>query len=293
MKRKDKLIQNGLEEREREERVQMTGKLVSICGRYSAGKSSISNILLGDYKPSLTVYNYSAEQLLLSILFGFSLDDNLQEPISGVSRKGASEALLSLFRKTIDSQFQYPNQPSFTLQTSTVTSNGSIEIGFAESLKQVCSIITGIPHPILLGDTPDSRKQREITFTRDYNICGKKSGRQILEYIGTDVFRNQFDNDIWTRIFQRKCDQYLKRGINVIVPDLRFPNELETIERLGGCLVVVFRKADDLTLTDQDKTQHPALWTFLTFFKDAKKLILFPNIGTLSDLGTLTKILFW
>ena len=53
------------------------------------------------------------------------------------------------------------------------------------------------------------------------------SVRKLLQFIGTELFRNQFDNDIWVKLLlkQIKCQNYDR----IVVTDIRFPNESECL----------------------------------------------------------------
>jgi len=56
--------------------------------------------------------------------------------------------------------------------------------------------------------------------------------RKALQIMGTDLFREEFGKNIWLNSLERKIDTYLPR--KVVVPDLRFPNEVEFIQSRGG-----------------------------------------------------------
>lgn len=54
---------------------------------------------------------------------------------------------------------------------------------------------------------------------------GGKTSRFILQTVGTDWGREIMYPDLWVDVACAKIDRYLARGYNVIVDDLRFPNE--------------------------------------------------------------------
>lgn len=67
--------------------------------------------------------------------------------------------------------------------------------------------------------------------------CGQ-TPRSLMQKIGTDWFR-QIDNDCWIRVLKKVI---LKDGIEpVIVPDVRFPNEVKCIQDLGGHVIRLLR----------------------------------------------------
>lgn len=58
--------------------------------------------------------------------------------------------------------------------------------------------------------------------------------RRLLQRFGTDVGRDLLDRDIWLKELDKQ------RG-NIVVPDVRFPNELEKILGAGGKAVRIVR----------------------------------------------------
>lgn len=143
-------------------------------------------------------------------------------------------------------------------------SKGCIPITFAEPVKLVTEIIFGFDYEMLLGETPESRVQRETLRDEIWN----KTPREALEYIGTDLFRDCFDNKIWIKIALRKILEESKKNpdkkINFIITDCRFVNEIDVIKSLGGKICFIYREENDLIVTDEDKTTHVSKWQFLT-----------------------------
>lgn len=60
--------------------------------------------------------------------------------------------------------------------------------------------------------------------------------RSMAQYIGTDVLRKHNDN-WWVDLMENNISQSQKRV--VLIDDVRFPNEVELVQRLGGVLVFV------------------------------------------------------
>jgi tRNA uridine 5-carbamoylmethylation protein Kti12 len=54
--------------------------------------------------------------------------------------------------------------------------------------------------------------------------------RRMLQRFGTEVARNQWDEDFWVKVAMNKAN-----GIdNVVIADVRFPNEYDAIKASGG-----------------------------------------------------------
>nr|WP_250808757.1 hypothetical protein [Neorhizobium tomejilense] len=65
--------------------------------------------------------------------------------------------------------------------------------------------------------------------------------RQIMQTLGTDWGREAIDQDLWTKVAASKIEKLRGQGVNVVVDDLRFPNEFDLVEELGGFTVKIVR----------------------------------------------------
>jgi hypothetical protein len=64
--------------------------------------------------------------------------------------------------------------------------------------------------------------------------------RRLMQILGTEVGRNLFDPDLWVKLAKRKLESTLSVG-DVVVTDVRFPNEARLIRGYGGILVRIDR----------------------------------------------------
>lgn len=62
------------------------------------------------------------------------------------------------------------------------------------------------------------------------------SPRWAIQQIGTDLFRENIDKDVWIKSLKRRIKKFDKDLI--VITDARFPNEVDAIRELGG---IVFR----------------------------------------------------
>lgn len=63
------------------------------------------------------------------------------------------------------------------------------------------------------------------------------SYRELLQIIGTDLFRNEINNNYW-------CEEFTKslcNDIDMVVTDVRFENERKAIKDAGGTLILIER----------------------------------------------------
>lgn len=111
---------------------------------------------------------------------------------------------------------------------------------FAGTLKDVCASMFNWPRELLEGDTTESREWREQVdpFWAQKLQLPEFTPRFALQHIGTDVIRKNFCDDMWMFTLENRL---LKSGKDVVIADVRFPNEIELVKSLGGRLVEVHR----------------------------------------------------
>ena len=127
-----------------------------------------------------------------------------------------------------------------TVADRLVKNHGYHKINFADTLKDVTSIIFGWDRALLEGDTKESRAFRDKVdayWSKKYNR--EITPRKVLQDLGTEVFRETFDANIWINCLEKKI---LDCGHDkIVVSDTRFPNECEFIKNMsGGVLMSVW-----------------------------------------------------
>jgi len=116
------------------------------------------------------------------------------------------------------------------------------KISFADSLKDAISVIFSWDRKLLEGDTDESRSWREQVDPWWANRLGIQdlTPRLILQQWGTEVCRSSFHSDIWIASVERK----IEKDKNYVIPDTRFPNEIDLIKKIGGEIWCVKRGPD-------------------------------------------------
>ena len=111
------------------------------------------------------------------------------------------------------------------------------------------------PIDIKWEDTPQRRCAGDVQQTRE----GFMTAREFLQYFGTDVCRHIKDT-VWV---DNCIDRMVNSGTELaIVPDIRFPNEVEAIQRAGGKVIRLTRSphedqhASETALNDYDGFDH-------------------------------------
>lgn len=172
-------------------------------------------------------------------------------------------------------------------------------VHFADALKKATSAIFGIP---LSEMETESGKQseteivwpssqlRKVGNTLEHEVVGyiphhpqggkpkMMTVREILQFVGTELFRLQMDPDIWVKsIFRRR---YRDDDI-ILVADCRFPNEA-SYSRERGLLIKVERN------TPHSEDQHLSE-TALDAYNDYHYIV--ENNGSFTDLKEQLRII--
>lgn len=146
--------------------------------------------------------------------------------------------------------------------TYKILSDSYTEVVFAEPVKKITEIVFGFDYDMLLGDTDEKRVMRETLHDPIWN----KTPRQAMRYLGTDLFRDQFDQEVWIKIAKRKIDDLRNNGKNVVITDCRFGNEIEFIRSQGGIILVIYENEEDLKPVS-DETLHASERSFQDYIR--------------------------
>lgn len=110
---------------------------------------------------------------------------------------------------------------------------------FANTLKDAVASVFSWDRELLEGRTKQSRAWREQRDEWWSERLGKEiTPRWVLQYWGTEVFRQGFHDDIWIASLENKMR---KTTDDIVVSDCRFPNEIKAIKRAGGKVIRVVR----------------------------------------------------
>jgi len=114
---------------------------------------------------------------------------------------------------------------------------------FAGTLKDAISSIFGWDRTLLEGRTTQAREWREQIDPWWAERLGMPdlTPRWILQWWGTEVCRKAFHNDIWIASLEHKL---LTSNDDIVISDVRFPNEISAIHNAGG-LVVRIKRGED------------------------------------------------
>ena len=167
-----------------------------------------------------------------------------------------------------------------------VDEHGFQKLSFADSLKDAVSVVFGWDRAMLEGDTDESRAWRECIdpwWAERLDMPGL-TPRIVLQKWGTEVCRDSWHRDIWILSIERKLSEM--SSTRVVVPDTRFPNEIDMIQRLGGQVWRVKRGQDPFWFTryrtrgKEPHSIHPSEWMWAKSEFDR----IIHNDGTLNEL---------
>jgi len=176
--------------------------------------------------------------------------------------------------------------------------------GFANTLKDMCVDILGLekenvygtdeqknsPSPILWNELPIDIRLKYSNEWIDFGTPdddeedlrhrdngtpvpreGPMTNREVLQVIGTDIFRTMFSYNVWVDSTFRK--DWSKYDV-VIITDCRFPNEKIAIEQSNGHIIRLTRNTG---FTDEHVSE--------TALDGSTFKIQYDNNGTLEDLN--------
>ena len=175
---------------------------------------------------------------------------------------------------------------------------GFEKLSFADALKDAVAAVFSWPRHLLEGDTKESREWREtVDYWWEARLAiPNLTPRWVLQYWGTDVFREHFHQDIWIASVEFKLARAKSSTMkynNIVIPDTRFPNEINMIRKLGGEVWGVKRGKDPdwlislITKGEKPNDIHPSEWSWVRENIDQ----IISNDGTIAELKDKVSIL--
>lgn len=225
--------------------------IIGLSGRKQSGKSTAGNFIYSMYIAQLNisekVYLGEYGEIIVSDILG---DKNY----SGIFYTSQKE----------DKQRDINLNKAFSIL------NKYIKIyNFADILKQnICMNILGLSYDQCYGS---DEKKNELT---NLSINDKfVSSREIMQYIGTDIFR-KIKSDVWVESTIRQIQK--DNPEIAIITDCRFPNEVDAIKNAGGKVIRLNRDpfhSDHLSECVLDESNYD--WSNFDYVINNKDYTLF------------------
>lgn len=137
------------------------------------------------------------------------------------------------------------------------SSDDIVILSFADSLKQkICKDVLGLTEQQVNGT--DEQKNSLTMYKWKYiprAISDGKRGfmtaREIMQVVGTDIFRNYFDDNVWVNATLREINNSNVKVI--LISDIRFPSEVISIINEEGYVIRLLR---DVCETDSHSSEN-------------------------------------
>lgn len=172
---------------------------------------------------------------------------------------------------------------------------------FASGVKDVASTMFGWKRYMLEGDTDESREWRETPDKFWSEKFGRNfTPREALQKMGTEVGRDVFHQDFWVLQMENR----LRFSDDpVVITDVRFPNEIDWIHKMGGKIYEIQRGATPswykYLKATHDVKDRDLRWSFMSDYDvhysewawvGSKVDGTIKNDGTKKDLTELLKL---
>lgn len=171
----------------------------------------------------------------------------------------------------------YAGSGKDTFAKSLKLRGGYERVGFADGVKEMALVLD----PLLVIPQPDADNLAYLSqLVNAYGWEEAKkfeSVRKYLQVLGTDAVRNIVGTDAWVRAAEAKVIGHLREGRNVVITDVRFPNEAAFVKSYGGTVVKIMRPDVDAV---NDHISD-------TGIDDLEVDVVLWNTGSLDDLGQL------
>lgn len=202
-------------------------KIIGISGRKQSGKNTVANYINGHILKNMSMIN------------DFAIDNNGYLNVKTKDSEGHDGwGILDLLRKD-DVFIDYAERELWPY----------IKIyHFADPLKELCVDLFGLNPQNIYGSDKDKNQITPFSWNDmpgiirhpdvDHDI--KMTHREFLEHFGTKIIRH-IKPDVWSSYTLNKINK--QKPQVALVPDVRFPNEVQAIQNAGG---VVIRLTRDL-----------------------------------------------
>lgn len=258
-------------------------KILAFAGKKKSGKNTLCNFLHGYHLKSF------------NIIDGFELTENgeliidtLVSNDKGETKQG--KGIIDVVRSDIDfAIWAMDNMWPFVKHYA-----------FATPLKEILVGLFNVPKQSVYGNDEEKNAPTQYKWedmpSKVKGKSGYMSGRELLQYFGTDVCRKIYSN-IWVdRLIN---DVVAENPLYSVISDARFENEIKAIQDAGGKVIKLTRNIDssdnhqseteldnfdryDAIIDNQNMTIHESCQTLIAILDDwgwiAKEIII-PEIN--------------
>jgi len=153
------------------------------------------------------------------------------------------------------------------------------KLSFATPLKDLCIEILGLKPEQCYTTDPAAKETdtpwdwQELSYDlreKFKKYAGPVKARELLQIIGTDLFRESFCQNIWVKAamhMTRSCDADV-----ILFDDARFPNEIAALRNEGAIIVRMVRDMPE------DNDEHPSERALDDYPLDNYKYTIGPDV---------------
>ena len=198
-------------------------QIVGFTGRKRAGKDTACNFILAVKLAQLGV----SKSARLSLSGSVEVTDVLDDKVQG-------EDWFPFRAPYVDTEALFNDRLGDSIRLYAI----------ARKLKDLSIDLFGLDKELVFGSDEDKNKKTSLRW-QDMPTATKKKGkmsiREVLQYLGTDLFR-KMSNNIWVD----SCISQIQRESPelALVCDVRFENEVRALQKAGGYVVGLTRCKD-------------------------------------------------
>jgi hypothetical protein len=100
-----------------------------------------------------------------------------------------------------------------------------------------------------------------------------RTPRYLMQTLGTEWGRETVCENIWVNIAQKTCAECKRRRQDVVLTDLRFPNEATMVREMGGVVVGILRKSLPVSYLHSSEHQRVECDHYITNDGDPRDML--------------------
>ena len=221
------------------ELIQNKTKLIGLCGRAQSGKNTSVAYLTGlIWRMSRLIENFAINPSGQLVIYDLKGSQFPQGKLFNTSSWDNDDEINNILKVC----HPYPL-------------NITQEVAFGDPLKEVCHSMFGLNMDLLYGSAQDKATKTQYTAGQFINLIGSRfpfkqmngsenlTYRQMMQLVGTEVGRG-ISPTIWVDRTVERVYHIIKRWSPVVifVSDIRFENELRTIQSMSGSVIGLTRQ---------------------------------------------------
>lgn len=118
----------------------------------------------------------------------------------------------------------------------------TVKIGFSDPLYDMLGVM-GVPEDVL---------RNKARWNEPLDILCGRSTRYACRELGNEFGRERIGVNVWVNIAIRRASLQRAAGRNVVIDNVRYPNEFEAVRNAGGIIVALHRPGLEID------TSHPS-----------------------------------